>query len=48
MNPDARQTIKALESHGVKVIPFDSSGIMQGGTNGITDPVSTADARPSS
>ena len=35
MNPGARQTIKALEGHGVKVIPFDSSGIMQGGTNGI-------------
>jgi len=35
MNPDARQTIKALEAHGVTVVPFDSSGIMQGGTNGI-------------
>jgi N-dimethylarginine dimethylaminohydrolase len=35
MNPEARQTVKALESHGVTVIPFDSSGIMQGGTNGI-------------
>lgn len=35
MNPDARQTIKALEAHGVRVIPFDSSGVMQGGTNGV-------------
>jgi len=31
----AVKTIKAIEQAGVKVIPFDSSGIMQGGTNGI-------------
>ena len=35
MNKNATQTIKALESHGVEVIGFDSSGIMQGGVNGI-------------
>jgi len=35
MHGDAVQTLKALESHGVEVIRFDSSGIMQGGTNGI-------------
>ena len=35
MNGDARRTIKGLEAAGVKVIPYDSSGIMQGGTNGI-------------
>jgi arginine deiminase len=28
-------TVKALEAAGVKVIGYDSSGIMQGGTNGI-------------
>ena len=32
---DARVTVKALEAAGVRVIGFDSSGIMQGGTNGI-------------
>jgi len=31
----APQTIKAVEAAGVEVIPFDSHGIMQGGTNGI-------------
>jgi N-dimethylarginine dimethylaminohydrolase len=35
MNKNARQTIKALEAKGVEVIGFDSSGIMQGGVNGI-------------
>ncbi len=35
MNGDAVQTIRALEAHGIEVIKFDSSGIMQGGTNGI-------------
>jgi N-dimethylarginine dimethylaminohydrolase len=35
MHGDARVTIKGLEAAGVKVIPYDSSGIMQGGTNGI-------------
>ena len=35
MNAAATGTIKALESRGIKVIGFDSSGIMQGGTNGI-------------
>lgn len=35
MHGDAVQTVRALESHGVEVIKFDSSGIMQGGTNGI-------------
>jgi N-dimethylarginine dimethylaminohydrolase len=35
MHPGARRTRAALEAHGVKVIPFDSSGVMQGGTNGI-------------
>jgi N-dimethylarginine dimethylaminohydrolase len=35
MNKNARQTIKALEAVGVEVIGFDSSGIMQGGVNGI-------------
>jgi N-dimethylarginine dimethylaminohydrolase len=35
MPSDARTTIKAVEAAGVRVIGFDSSGIMQGGTNGI-------------
>ena len=35
MPGEARVTVKALEAAGVKVIGFDSSGIMQGGTNGI-------------
>ena len=35
MNKSAANTIKALEARGVKVIGFNSSGIMQGGTNGI-------------
>jgi N-dimethylarginine dimethylaminohydrolase len=35
MNQNATRTIKALEAHGVEVIGFDSSGIMQGGVNGI-------------
>ncbi len=33
MPGEARVTVKALEAAGVKVIGFDSSGIMQGGTN---------------
>ena len=35
MNSLARETIAALRKEGVEVISFDSSGIMQGGTNGI-------------
>jgi len=35
MNARAEKTITALRRAGVEVIPFDSSGIMQGGTNGI-------------
>ena len=35
MPGDARVTVKALEAAGIRVIGFDSSGIMQGGTNGI-------------
>jgi N-dimethylarginine dimethylaminohydrolase len=35
MNARAEKTIAALEKEGVEVISFDSSGIMQGGTNGI-------------
>jgi N-dimethylarginine dimethylaminohydrolase len=35
MNKHAGQTIRALEACGVEVIGFDSSGIMQGGVNGI-------------
>jgi len=35
MPGEARVTVKALEAAGVKVIGFDSSGIMQGGTNDI-------------
>jgi N-dimethylarginine dimethylaminohydrolase len=35
MHKDAVHTIKALSAHGIEVIAFDSSGIMQGGTNGI-------------
>jgi N-dimethylarginine dimethylaminohydrolase len=35
MPSGAKETVKALEAAGVKVIGFDSSGIMQGGTNGI-------------
>jgi N-dimethylarginine dimethylaminohydrolase len=31
----AVKTIKLVEQAGIEVIPFDSSGIMQGGTNGI-------------
>jgi N-dimethylarginine dimethylaminohydrolase len=35
MNSKAEQTIGLLRKEGVEVIAFDSSGIMQGGTNGI-------------
>jgi N-dimethylarginine dimethylaminohydrolase len=35
MTSHAPRTIKAVEAAGVEVIPFDSHGIMQGGTNGI-------------
>lgn len=35
MTKAATRTIKAVEEAGVEVIPFDSDGIMQGGTNGI-------------
>jgi N-dimethylarginine dimethylaminohydrolase len=35
MNSRAEKTIAALSKEGVEVIPFDASGIMQGGTNGI-------------
>ena len=35
MHSRAKQTVRALEKAGVEVITFDSSGIMQGGTNGI-------------
>ncbi|MBI4318567.1 MAG: hypothetical protein HY675_08760 [Chloroflexi bacterium] len=35
MHKGAVKTIKAVEQAGVEVIPFDSSGIMQGGTNGM-------------
>ena len=35
MNSGATQTICALQKEGVDVVTFDSSGIMQGGTNGI-------------
>jgi N-dimethylarginine dimethylaminohydrolase len=35
MTSHAPKTIKAVEAAGVEVIPFDSHGIMQGGTNGI-------------
>ena len=34
MHPEARETIRRLESNGVEVVPFDSSGLMQGGVNG--------------
>jgi len=35
MHSRAQKTVRALEREGVEVITFDSSGIMQGGTNGI-------------
>lgn len=35
MNSRAEKTIAALRKEGIEVISFDSSGIMQGGTNGI-------------
>ena len=35
MHSHAEKTVRALEKEGVEVITFDSSGIMQGGTNGI-------------
>jgi N-dimethylarginine dimethylaminohydrolase len=35
MNSRAKETIRMLQKEGVDVISFDSSGIMQGGTNGI-------------
>jgi arginine deiminase len=35
MNSRAKETIRLLQKEGVDVISFDSSGIMQGGTNGI-------------
>lgn len=35
MHSRAEKTVRALEKAGVEVITFDSSGIMQGGTNGI-------------
>ena len=35
MHSRAEQTVRALQKEGVEVITFDSSGIMQGGTNGI-------------
>ena len=34
MHPRATKTIRRLEGAGVEVIPFDSSGLMQGGVNG--------------
>ena len=35
MHSRAEKTVRALQNKGVDVITFDSSGIMQGGTNGI-------------
>ena len=34
LHPEARDTARALERAGVDVVPFDSSGLMQGGVNG--------------
>lgn len=35
MNSRAEKTIALLRKKGIEVVPFDSGGIMQGGTNGI-------------